>query len=891
MTIDEFNVLVEQAYEAAFAYERELTDVYVLSYERQVKVASNSFLAQTEVVTASWTPPVYQSLSDGMSDDEMKEADTIRDEAALAVMSVFAGLTIASFSPEFLRALSERAQLNFEQEMLRNLRKVVSEGFDSGLTSQEVAAQIRARFAQIVPSSAEMLSQTLLTGMVNERSVAAAQKAFPDGVMKTWLTVGDNKVRPAHAAVAGTSVPQDQPFQVGGSSMQYPGDLSAPLRLTARCRCRLSFATDQSPITAAARPDVSELAMVAVYPTADEAEAISTVGGNPAETMHVTMVFLGDVAEIDLEAAARAVERVASDTAPLSGHVGGIGMFQGGDDGFPQLAIPNVQGLATLRTRLTDALAEEGVVSPSEHDWVPHMTLAYVDEASLPDDMSVIGSPLTFKDLSLTVADVRTDFPFVAPVVASAQEDKLMGTVELHDSDGNAVGILTIGAPSILANDLPMQSSFQPYSGNSSFATITISTDEPDEEDEKMAPMEDGPAWRALLAVEGVATEDGRMLAEGSLTWRDLPLSLTAMDTSNHGAEGQAKVCGRIDRIWRDGLEIWGEGVFNSDEFGLHIAELVSNQSLRGNSIEPAVLSYEIRNAETGEVLEGEDLMDAMMDDVPLLTVFLEAVVMASTVVSTPAIADANIVLASGVLKTAIFTPFKAEDPLTASAAGMAPLHPPAAWFDNPRLKGPTALAVTDEGHVYGHAALWETCHIGEPSGPGVCVPPPRTGMSYEIFHHGSLKTEEGHDISVGQVTMSTFHADGDPRVGWKEAREHYEHTGRVVADVRAGEDRFGIWVSGALRPDLPATKVREMKAGSISGDWRSVIGKGLEFIGALIVNIPGFPIPRPQATIVASANGDEVVSLVAAGMVCPCEEIEGMSRREYLRKIRALAD
>jgi hypothetical protein len=79
------------------------------------------------------------------------------------------------------------------------------------------------------------------------------------------------------------------------------------------------------------------------------------------------------------------------------------------------------------------------------------------------------------------------------------------------------------------------------------------------------------------------------------------------------------------------------------------------------------------------------------------------------------------------------------------------------------------------------------------------------------------------------------------------------------------------------------------MKAGALSGDWRQVIGRGLEFLAALVVNIPGFPIPRPEARIVASALGEEeVLALIAAGMVTE-EDIEGMSRREYLRKIAVL--
>lgn len=160
-----------------------------------------------------------------------------------------------------------------------------------------------------------------------------------------------------------------------------------------------------------APPDVSGLGMVALYPLPKEASTIASFGSNPAETMHVTMVFLGEVADLDMKAVAHAVGRASGSTAPLSGRVGGAGVFAEGEGGYPQIVIPNVKGLSALRTLLVDHLAEAGIESPSEHDWVPHMTLAYIEEPALPD-LEVIGSPLTFSQLSLVVEDERKDFVF-----------------------------------------------------------------------------------------------------------------------------------------------------------------------------------------------------------------------------------------------------------------------------------------------------------------------------------------------------------------------------------------------------------------------------------------------------------------------------------------------
>ena len=65
------------------------------------------------------------------------------------------------------------------------------------------------------------------------------------------------------------------------------------------------------------------------------------------------------------------------------------------------------------------------------------------------------------------------------------------------------------------------------------------------------------------------------------------------------------------------------------------------------------------------------------------------------------------------------------------------------------------------------------------------------------------------------------------------------------------------------MRPGISAEQLHALRAGTPSGDWRR-IGGNLELVGALIVNVPGFPIPRPE---LAASAGREL-ALVAAGVV-----------------------
>lgn len=204
-------------------------------------------------------------------------------------------------------------------------------------------------------------------------------------------------------------------------------------------------------------------------------------------------------------------------------------------------------------------------------------------------------------------------------------------------------------------------------------------------------------------------------------------------------------------------------------------------------------------------------------------------------------------------------------DVLTAAAAGLAPLDPPAGWFEDPELDGPTPLTVTAGGRVYGHAALWESCHVGF---PGRCVAPPRSASGYSHFHLGELSVAEGYEIPVGKITLASGHASTAAGVSEAVARAHYDDTGTVAAYVRAGEDGYGIWLAGAVRSDLPAERLRDLRANPVSGDWRNG-----ELIAAHCVPTPGFPVPRVASRLAASAAEPPLALVASTGLMPVVEE------------------
>lgn len=194
------------------------------------------------------------------------------------------------------------------------------------------------------------------------------------------------------------------------------------------------------------------------------------------------------------------------------------------------------------------------------------------------------------------------------------------------------------------------------------------------------------------------------------------------------------------------------------------------------------------------------------------------------------------------------------EDQYQSLTASSFPVAPPDSWFTKPDVNAVTPLTISDTGRVFGHIAAWSTSHIGLAGS----VKPPKSKSNYAFFRTGVLKTDSGKFVDVGQITLAGGHAslNADAR----GAVAHYDDTNSAVMDVAVGEDRYGIWAAGALRPSVTDEQIRAIRASSVSGDWRPINGH-LELVAVCAVNCPGFPVPRARV-----ASG-ATMAVVAAGI------------------------
>lgn len=382
--------------------------------------------------------------------------------------------------------------------------------------------------------------------------------------------------------------------------------------------------------------------------------------------------------------------------------------------------------------------------------------------------------------------------------------------------------------------------------------------------------------WEGVLAVEGTATGDGRLMLPGSLRWADLPLPLRYQPTDEGEHKGAVTV-GRILEMSRVGKEIRGRGDLDlGSEAGREVARLLkgdeSGPLMNGVSIDVDEVDVEVRMAADAAEASGSDVK-AMLgledgdgpeppkvgkdgrvlvkkvsgDDQMMVTT--DGRIRAATIVAIPAFAEATLSLVESEEVAAL----AASAQVSLVAGGRK--RPPAGWFVNPKF-GSTPeedprlirderqqvvgapLTVTKDGRVSGHLALWGSCHTGFSE----CVSPPQSEAGYRYFHVGAVETADGTEVATGRITLDTLHAGR--RMSAVDTLAHYENTGLAVADVVAGEDDHGIWIAGALRSHVSDEQRAALKASPLSGDWRR-IGGSLELVAALAVNSPGFPVPR----------------------------------------------
>ncbi|QDH93504.1 RNA ligase [Gordonia phage Verity] len=183
-------------------------------------------------------------------------------------------------------------------------------------------------------------------------------------------------------------------------------------------------------------PVVHTGGMVALLPTAADAEMLAVAGGDPVEEIHLTLVYLGD----DLtqtsdewrqgvqEAVTEVLEPTPEGGHMISGRVFGRAAFNENSDDSEACAVYLIEanGITGLVDRIRGSLGNRAPASDFDA-FVPHITAGYgIDTAAL---YGAVGSAITFDRVRVSIADVIVDIPLAGPIDPDLDDAPILGEV------------------------------------------------------------------------------------------------------------------------------------------------------------------------------------------------------------------------------------------------------------------------------------------------------------------------------------------------------------------------------------------------------------------------------------------------------------------------------
>ncbi|QFG13238.1 portal and MuF-like fusion protein [Streptomyces phage Gilgamesh] len=148
----------------------------------------------------------------------------------------------AAVAPALVTAMyAGEAMTSLLDDLAEELRSLQAQPDD--ITLEDLEHAVTRFYERAGTEWAARVAETCAVSTINGAADAAAESAGP-GVVRTWITRQDDRVRPAHRALQGKTLPVGTLYEINGAQLRYPGDPFAPIALTINCRCRLHYDTD-----------------------------------------------------------------------------------------------------------------------------------------------------------------------------------------------------------------------------------------------------------------------------------------------------------------------------------------------------------------------------------------------------------------------------------------------------------------------------------------------------------------------------------------------------------------------------------------------------------------------------------------------------------------------
>jgi SPP1 gp7 family putative phage head morphogenesis protein len=230
-------------------------------------------LAQKEIATARSAGNLLKAQAaaiakgykeGGQSGAEEQIKEGVNDWVKLLVATY--SVTIKDFAKYTFQQLDSTKKMSFQElvqgfiarEALKksifisettkeSVRKVISDGVENGDGEVVIASNINeAVGGTLAANRARTIARTEVHNAATYGMQAAAEETDRP-LMREWVSVQDERTRDDHSEADGQQVEMDEPFEVGGESIDRPGEGSPENSIN--CRCTIIYLGKENEIT------------------------------------------------------------------------------------------------------------------------------------------------------------------------------------------------------------------------------------------------------------------------------------------------------------------------------------------------------------------------------------------------------------------------------------------------------------------------------------------------------------------------------------------------------------------------------------------------------------------------------------------------------------------
>lgn len=206
-------------------------------------VASFSRPDQLSPLLQFWREEVNGPLSDVL-------LSVFRGAARDALSTPELGRVVTLFGPEFFDSVRnvradqylagvQNRMMTVSETLFDRSQSALRDALDQGLGVPKTAAAIKEVLGSSIASTPETIARTEAGAAIGAADHAVAEELEERGikVVRIWTATSDSRTRESHNDADGQQRPVDQPFDVGGASLMYPGDPAGEAEEVINCRC------------------------------------------------------------------------------------------------------------------------------------------------------------------------------------------------------------------------------------------------------------------------------------------------------------------------------------------------------------------------------------------------------------------------------------------------------------------------------------------------------------------------------------------------------------------------------------------------------------------------------------------------------------------------------